>query len=110
MRWVAWLLVFTPLAGCEGDTSRVVEEKVREQVGDFRRREEEKCRKALLEEAERIVDSVLLMEAMAEVADSLRNLQPARPVKPPALVPLDSAEVKPIFDLPPRRSTADTAQ
>ncbi|MCS7036255.1 MAG: hypothetical protein RMJ33_04960 [Saprospiraceae bacterium] len=84
-------------AGCGGDKERIVEEKVAERLAEFRKRETEKCRQALLAEAERLVDSLLLAEAMREVADSLRQLRPPKPVKPPLLPPWDSLPVRPIF-------------
>ncbi len=89
----AWVIF-----GCEGDTSPVVEEKVREQVDEFRKREIEKCRRVLMAEAEHVVDSLLLKEAMAAIEDSLRRQYPPKPVKPPLLPPFDSAAVRPIFD------------
>jgi len=88
------------LAGlaCSGDKERIVQEKVAEQVAEFRKKEAPKCRTSLLAEAGRIADSLLLYEALEEVNDSLRNRHPFRPIKPPGIPPIDSAAVKPLFE------------
>ncbi|MFN0013715.1 MAG: hypothetical protein ACKVU2_04130 [Saprospiraceae bacterium] len=83
---------------CTGDEERIVQEKVAEQVAEFRRKEAPKCRTALLIEAGHIADSLLLSEALAEVNDSLRGMRPFRPVKPPHIPPIDSSVVRPLFD------------
>ena len=83
---------------CGGGTERIVQEKVAERVAEFRKKEVPKCRAALLVEASRIADSLLLHEALNEVNDSLRNLHPFRPVKPPNIPPIDSLAVKPLFE------------
>ena len=83
---------------CSGNKERIVQEKVAEQVAEYRKKEAPKCRAALLAEAGRIADSLLLYEALAEVNDSLRNRHPFRPVKPPGIPPIDSAAVKPLFE------------
>ncbi len=93
------MCVFT---GCDSDKSHIVEEKVAERLAEYRKREMEKCRQALLAEAERMVDSMLLAEAIAQVEDSLRRARPPRPVKPPLLAPLDSSPVRPIFEMSPQ--------
>ncbi len=85
---------------CGKDHTPLIQEKVAERVNEFRKREMERCRQDLLAEAERLVDSLLMAEAMAEIADSLRRLRPPRPVKPPLLPPLDSSAVEPIFESP----------
>lgn len=91
-------LLCAALSACTGNQERVVQEKVAERVSEFRKKETDKCQIALLADAERIVDSLLLYEALHEVTDSLRGLRPFKPVKPPGIAPIDSLEVKPIFD------------
>lgn len=93
-----WVMVGATVAGCGSDKERIVAEKVAERVAEFRKRETEKCHQTLLAEAEHLVDSLLLAEAISEVSDSLRNRTPPRPVKPPVLPPWDSSPVRPIFD------------
>ncbi|MEQ1746542.1 MAG: hypothetical protein ABMA02_14015 [Saprospiraceae bacterium] len=83
---------------CTGDKERIEQERVAEQVAEFRRKEAPKCRASLLAEAGQIADSLLLYEALAEVNDSLRGMHPFRPVKPPGIPPIDSLPVKPLFD------------
>ncbi|MCK6691113.1 MAG: hypothetical protein L6Q97_03305 [Thermoanaerobaculia bacterium] len=86
------------IASCKRGRERIIREKVDERVSDFRKKETAKCRAALLTEAEKIADSLLLYEALQEVTDSLKQLRPFKPLPPATIPPLDSAAVKPIFD------------
>ncbi|MBK9336014.1 MAG: hypothetical protein IPM98_05305 [Lewinellaceae bacterium] len=91
-------LLFLALFACGGNKERIVQEKIAERVSEFRKKETERCRAALLADAGRIADSLLLYEALGEVNDSLRNRLPFKPVKPAHIAPMDSLPVKPIFD------------
>jgi hypothetical protein len=94
------LLIILALAGiaCSKKKERLVQETIAERVADFEKKEKAKCREALLEEAEQIVDSLLLYEALAEVQDSLKQLRPFKPLPPIAIPPIDSLRIKPIFE------------
>ena len=86
---------------CEGDKERIIQQKVAENVRDFRKKKSLECRDLLLREAEEIVDSLLLTEATEAMSDSLARLRPGRPVQPPPIPPIDSMSVRPLFDLLP---------
>jgi len=88
-------------SACYGDTEAVVQEKVSERVTVFKAKKSIECRIAMLERAERIVDSLLLTEAQNSLNDSLARRRPGRPYQPPAIPPIDSLKVKPIFDQSP---------
>jgi hypothetical protein len=83
---------------CSKDPSEIIEARVAERVNDFRQKELEKCRIALLEEANQTADSLMLKEAQAELNDSLLNRRPGKPYKPAPIDPIDSSAVRPIFD------------
>lgn len=86
------------VVSCSRSKERIIREKVDERVSDFRKKETAKCQARLLKEAEQIADSLLLQEALQEVNDSLRQMRPFKPLPPPAIPPIDSAAIKPIFD------------
>ena len=83
--------------GCGPDKEAIILEKVAERVEVFRAKKNAECRQALLSDAEQIVDSLLLEEAMMELSDSLARSRPGRPSKPAFLPPIDSLPVKPLF-------------
>lgn len=86
------------LTACFEDTEAIVQQKVSERVTVFKAKKSIECRAALLERAERVVDSLLLTEAQNSLNDSLARRRPGRPYQPPAIPPIDSFTVKPIFD------------
>lgn len=75
-----------------------MQETVAQRVADFRKKETAKCRTELLVQAEHIVDSLLLHEALSDVQDSLKQLRPFKPVPPATIAPIDSLKIKPIFE------------
>lgn len=90
---------FAPFfVGCGSPKQEIVAQKVAEAIGKFREKKALECRATLLQEAEKIVDSLLLAEAQSTVGDSLSHLKPARPAKPAPIPPIDSLQVKPIFE------------
>jgi len=92
------LLVFCLLTpACGPDEQTVVQQKVDGRVAEFVKKKKEECRISLLEQAEKIVDSLLLNEAQLQLRDSLNRTRPFKPVEPIPVLPIDSAEVKPIF-------------
>ena|GEM_PF-1509000 len=94
------LLSGTLLTGCRRDTEEIVQAKVAERVQAFRIKHLGECQTALLRDAEKRVDSMLLAEATGTLADSLARLKPFKPTQPPAVAPIDSLSVRPIFELP----------
>ncbi|MDX1910577.1 MAG: hypothetical protein SFV22_03780 [Saprospiraceae bacterium] len=93
-------------AACGRDKEQIVREKVAERVEAFNKKKREECREALLETAEERVDSLLLMEAQNALNDSLARARPGRPFQPPAVPPIDSLKIQPIFNgIEPASST-----
>lgn len=93
--WGLSLSFLTP--ACGPDEKTVVQQKVNARVVEFVKKKKEECRISLLEQAEKIVDSLLLAEAQLQLRDSLNRTRPFKPVEPLPVPPIDSAEVKPIF-------------
>ena len=90
-------LTLLALSACGPDKEAIVREKVAERVSDFVLKKRTECREALLTEAEKTVDSLLLTEAQNDLNDSLARLRPGRPFQPAPVPPIDSLQVKPIF-------------
>lgn len=93
---MALLFLFCAIA-CTENKDRLIASKVGERVEEFRKKKSEECRQSLLSRAEKKVDSLLLAEAQQVLQDSLGRLRPFRPGQPPAVPPIDSAAVKPLF-------------
>ena len=82
---------------CEKDKSGIVQEKVEEQMAPIRKRKLAECQMALLREASKMADSILLNDARTALQDSLARSKPTQPPKPVAIAPIDSLAVAPIF-------------
>jgi hypothetical protein len=82
---------------CGAKKEEIIAEKVAERVDEFRKEKTMECRTQLLQNAEKIVDSLLLLEATNSVQDSLARLRPSRPVKPADIPAIDSQGIKPVF-------------
>jgi hypothetical protein len=95
LRILALCIIFLP--GCGPDEKALVQQKVDGRIAEFVKKRKEECRTGLLNEAEKIVDSLLLAEARIQLRDSLNQARPFKPVQPPVVLPIDSLEVKPIF-------------
>lgn len=91
-------LVACFFCACKSDNQKLIREKVDERVAAVRAKKNMECREMLLNEAGKIVDSLLLEEAMGGLADSLMRLKPFRPGRPPALPAIDSSPVAPFFE------------
>lgn len=91
---------------CNEAKTETIQAKIRERVEDYRQERQAQCRESLLQEAEKIVDSLLLAEATQEIQDSLNRNRPGRPVQPPDVPAIDSSPVLPLFQQPkPASST-----
>lgn len=86
------------VCACGSDTEAIVRTKVNERVGEFRAKRLAECEARLLARAEKMADSLLIQEAINALNDSLARSRPGRPDRPPAVPPLDSTPVKPLFD------------
>lgn len=86
------------ILSCNQDKEAIVQAKVAERVNAFKAKKSMECRESLFEKAEKTVDSLLLAEAQNALNDSLARMRPGRPFQPPAVLPIDSLKVSPIFD------------
>ncbi len=96
--WMFAILLLSVIWGCGPDNDTVVQVKVAERVNAFRDKKIAECENALLAKAEKMADSLLMQEAINALNDSLARSRPGRPFRPPAIPPIDSASVKPLFD------------
>lgn len=87
-------VIFT---ACQTDKSEIIQKQVAERVTKYRAEQLTEHRQKLLDEASRMVDSLLLDEARTKLQDSLGHVRPFKPGKPEAIPPIDSAVVKPLF-------------
>jgi hypothetical protein len=85
------------LSACGPDKSELAEKAIRERVQNYRNKRMAECRAGLFQEAERIVDSLLLLQAQQEIRDSLSRTRPTAPGQPADVPPIDTLKVKPIF-------------
>lgn len=86
--------------GCKTDKENIIREKVSELVTTFKIKQNAECRASLLQDAEQIVDSILLEEAKGQLNDSLMRLRPFKPPQPIAVPPIDTNPVSPLFPEP----------
>lgn len=84
-------------ASCGPDKEMIISDKVSEKVASFKGKQADECVLDLLEEAEKIVDSLLLAEAKMELSDSLLMARPPKPSKPAPIPVIDSLAIQPIF-------------
>lgn len=92
------LFLLLLLVSCSPNQERTVQIKVAEKIADFTKKKQLECRASLLYEAEKKVDSILLADAKAELMDSLNRTKPIPPSVPPTVQPIDTLEIKPIFE------------
>lgn len=91
------------LTACGGDGSlkeermAYIEKQVEERILEYKRILDERCREKVLEEANRLTDSILLVRARLE-RDSLdKPPRPDKPDKPEVKTIIDSVPVAPLF-------------
>lgn len=82
---------------CGPDKEMIISNKVSEKISSFRKKQANECTSILLAEAEKIVDSLLLVQAKQELSDSLLMARPPKPPKPAPIPAIDSLAVQPIF-------------
>lgn len=80
------------------DKEAAIEEKVQERLSNYKHIISQKCRKAILEEASAMADSIILERAKI-LKDSIeRPEKPDRPEKPEVLEIKDSLTLAPLFE------------
>lgn len=90
------------LLSCQPEDDRVkrkkaIDQKVIERVANYTRIHKENCRIKILEEAGRIVDSILLVEARLKLDSPDKPAKPMKPEMPGLIEVTDSTEVAPFF-------------
>ncbi|MBL7827908.1 MAG: hypothetical protein JNJ57_14860 [Saprospiraceae bacterium] len=89
--------LFLVIIGCKDDKQAQIAQKVQERVEEFKQKKKNECRLRLRDQAEKMVDSILLAEAKQALQDSLSKLRPFRPTQPPEVLPIDTSRVAPLF-------------
>jgi len=98
------LLFVTAFAGCgEDDRNKnavqaVIEKEVAGRVEAYRQTRMQRCFELILEEAGRLADSILILEARLERDTLNRPPKPEKPEKPEIKTVLDSLPVKPLLE------------
>ncbi len=104
------LFMFACESATHIDKEAVIEEKVQERLNSFKRVIMAKCKKAVLEEAGAMADSIILERAKA-LKDSLpRPLKPSRPEQPDILELKDSLTLAPFLDEVQQKPASETLQ
>jgi len=100
------MLVFLSCESEEEKTAKVeqrLQEETDRRVAEYVRILERNCQEKVLEEAIRIADSLLVLEARLSTDTILKPLKPLRPDKPDAQILRDTTPIKPF--LKPKRDT-----
>ncbi len=95
---------FLLLSGCSEDdrnqraVQAVIQEEVEKRVRNYKQVRMQRCNEQALEEASRLADSILLLEARLERDTMGKPPKPEKPEKPEIKTVLDSLPVKPLLD------------
>lgn len=81
----------------QADIDALIEKEVRQRVALFIRTKEERCMEDILKEANRLADSIMVVEAFFDRDTFLRPEKPVRPDKPHIKILQDTTPVKPLF-------------
>lgn len=83
--------------GVKAERMAYIEKQVEERIQEYKRILDERCRDEVLDEANRLTDSILLVRARLE-RDSLdKPPRPDKPDKPEVKTIIDSVPVAPLF-------------
>ncbi len=111
MRFIFWIGIsgVLLLAACESEAAKKAQEAQRlqdeadQRVNEYVKVITENCQTKVLEEAVRVADSLLILEARLSTDTLLKPLKPLRPEKPETQILKDTTPIKPF--LKPRRDT-----
>lgn len=96
----AGLILF--ISGCQKeaqiDRKTFIQQKVEERLADHRKIRIAACRDRYLQDATKLVDSLLIERARMEKDTIGKPPKPVKPTRPHLLSPLDSTPVKPLFE------------
>lgn len=79
------------------ETEAIIQEAVRNRLETYEQVRMERCREDILEEANRITDSLMIVEARRQRDTSGRPSRPVRPEKPEFPVVEDTIPVRPLL-------------
>lgn len=103
-RIIFTLLCVLALPGCGEDdrnqkaVQAVIEEEVAKRVQAYRQTRMQRCYEQVLEEASKLADSILILEARLERDTLHKPPKPEKPEKPEIKTVLDSLPVKPLLE------------
>jgi hypothetical protein len=102
LNFIAFVLIF---AACNKEAERqaIIDAAIKEKVSDFQEKKLIAFRKSEFEEATRLADSILLLNAdLWQLSMDSLGARPARvtkPKTPTTIVPIDSTPINPLFPL-----------
>jgi len=116
-KWITWVLsvlLFLPFYGCldrkeysQADIDALIEKEVRQRLEIFIRTKEERCMEDILEEANRLSDSIMVVQAFFDRDTFSRPEKPSRPDKPHIRILEDTTPVKPLFQSKPLQESKE---
>lgn len=81
----------------QSDIDALIEKEVQQRVEVFIRTKEERCMEDILKEANRLADSIMVVQAFFDRDTFSRPEKPLRPDKPHIRILQDTTPVKPLF-------------
>ena len=113
IRGLSWIL-FLSVSGCldrkeysQADIDALIEKEVRQRVEMFIRTKEERCMEDILKEANRLADSIMVVQAFFDRDTFSRPEKPSRPDKPHIRILEDTTPVKPLFQSKPLQESKE---
>ena len=83
--------------GTDQQRMAYIEQQVQKRIVEYRRILNDRCREDVLEEANRLTDSILLVRARLERGSLNKPPRPNKPDKPEVKTIIDSVPVAPLF-------------
>lgn len=98
MKQLYFLFCLLVFVACKDDTKRqqLIDQEVKNAIESFRQKKLNECRTALLDSANKLADSIILVRNTV-VDTALINGKPKKPTKPVIKSPLDTTPVEPLF-------------
>jgi hypothetical protein len=102
-KWLIWMLAASSLAACEtqedlqAEVEALIEQRVEERRSSFIATIQKNCERDILEEATRIVDSIIIAEARLKKDTLPKPPRPDRPEVPELKQLKDTSPVSPLF-------------
>lgn len=92
------LSILCVVAACKDDKEKqqLIDQEVKSAVESFRQKKRTECRAAVLDSANKLADSIVLVRNTV-VDTALVNGKPKKPTKPLIKSPLDTTPVEPLF-------------